>query len=148
MTVIPFPHRPPPRPDPTWPPHWRSVPIHGTFPAPSGRCGMMIGSLRLEHVRVSAGQSWVDGVFTGDLFNAEGEHIGACSRRQSAPARLGESPDAPISVGPVEVDLMGLVVTVSAVSLPSARPPVGRGHGQPARRHTGTHDSELSEGTS
>ena len=136
MTVIPFPQRPPPRLNPTLPQTRRSVPVRGTFRAPSGRCGTMTGSLRLEHVRVGSDELWVAGVFTGEMFDADGERIGACSRRQSAPAHLGDSGEALVTVGPVDVDLMGLVVTVSTVRVPSAPATGDHKRGHAARRHT------------
>ena len=118
MTVSQFPHRFPSG-------HDSDIPISGTFPSPSGRSGTMTGWLRVERLRLDRNHSSVDGVFTGELFDADGQRIGSCSRRQSAPARTGESDDGPVTVGPVDVDLMGLLVSVPAVRVSQAGDRIG-----------------------
>ena len=138
MTVIQFPQRPPSGRD-------SDIPISGTFPSPSGRSGTMTGWLRVERLRLDREHSSVEGVFTGELVDADGQRIGSCSRRHSAPARTGESDDDPITVGPVDVDLMGLVVSVPAVSVSQARDGMRRGHVSTARRHTDTDVERLAD---
>jgi hypothetical protein len=137
MTVIQFPPRPPSEPEARAPDLPPSIPISGTFRAPSGRRGTMTGSLRLEHVRLASEQSWADAVFTGELFDDDGQRLGSCSRRQSAPVQVGDSDGAPITVGPVVVDLMGLAVAVPAVCGPSWCVPDRAGPEKATRRHTG-----------
>ncbi|MGW5237877.1 hypothetical protein ACWEOW_02990 [Monashia sp. NPDC004114] len=118
MTVIPFPQRQAAGCHLDSADTCRSMAICGRFAGPSGRSGTMTGSLRLLRLRLGGTRAWADGVFTGELYDADGKRIGACSRRQSAPARLGQSDDAPVTIGPVDVDLMGLVVTVCAIRVP------------------------------
>lgn len=92
------------------------TPLHGSFRSPSGRSGTMTGSVRLEGVEATtAGGLWVRGVFTGELVDADGSHIGTTSRRQAAPARIARDLEgSPTVVGPLQVDLLGLTVTVRA----------------------------------
>jgi hypothetical protein len=172
MTVIQFPQHPPPERNPDHSCVCRSVPIRGTFRAPGGLDGTMTGSLRLRQVRMSVDPPRVDAVFTGELFDGQGERIGTCSRRQSAPALLGDTDDAPLIIGPVRVDLMGLAVKVPEIRIPRTCDAHGCQHRirrqQPADRtlssptsrfaRNGQHDgparelstpsSELSEETS
>jgi hypothetical protein len=83
----------------------------------------MTGSVRLEQVGTTADHLWVKGVFTGELVDADGTRIGTSSRRQVAPARIaGDLEGAPTVVGPVQVDLLGLTVTVPAFVVSAGMP--------------------------
>jgi hypothetical protein len=128
MTVIPLRRRGPnlvhstgsadSRPDgePRVPAPGISIPLLGSFRSPSGRTGTMTGSVRLESAGTSADNHlWVQGVFTGELVDADGSHIGVTSRRKVVPARIARDlQGAPTVVGPLQVDLLGLTVSVQA----------------------------------
>lgn len=99
------------------------TPLRGSFRSPTGRSGTMTGSVRLEQVGTTADHLWVKGVFTGELVDADGTRIGTSSRRQVAPARIaGDLEGAPTVVGPVQVDLLGLTVTVPAFVVSAGMP--------------------------
>lgn len=123
MSVIPFPQRHT-RGEPDLPcssggqrPHG-SAGITGTFQSPSGRAGTMSGWLRANRFVMDSGRLWVAGVFTGELRDADGSPIGIGSRRGTAPAEIscGDRGDMAV-VGPVEVNLLGLSVSVAAVTM-------------------------------
>jgi len=118
MTVIPLPDR------------WssarapggcscRSIPIHGTFRSPRGRSGTMRGSLRLQRLSMTPEGACAEGVFTGELFDADGSRVGTGSRRQSAPAGIGGPEGSSVTIGPLDIDLMGFVISVPAISVPA-----------------------------
>lgn len=87
--------------------------VEGTFHAPSGRTGSMSGWLRLCRFEVRSGRLYAVGVFTGELRDANATRIGVGSRRKAAPAEIRNGPDGTIAeIGPVEVDLLGLMVDV------------------------------------
>jgi hypothetical protein len=78
----------------------------------------MAGSLRLERVVEESGHLWAAGVFTGVLRDENGVAIGIGSRRHSAPAAVADDADgARLVVGPVQVDLLGLAVSIPAFAV-------------------------------
>lgn len=102
-------------PERTLPSSGISTPVRGTFRSPSGRSGTMTGSVRVERVVTTSGSLWVQGVFTGELLDADGSHIATSSRRHLACARIARDLEgAPTVVGPVQIDLLGLRVSVPA----------------------------------
>src|SRR3954447_26205067 len=100
--------------------------IHGTFRSPRGGKGTMTGWLRLGGFVVVSGQLCAAGVFTGELLDADGVTIGVGSRRRTAPVEITRTAEGPtVLVGPVDVDLLGLTVTISAFTVETgARAPV------------------------
>ena len=75
----------------------------------------MTGSVRLESADSTGDHLWVQGVFTGELVDADGSHIGTTSRRKAVPARVARDlHGARTVVGPFQVDLLGLTVSVQA----------------------------------
>jgi hypothetical protein len=81
----------------------------------------MTGSLRVERLLATSDRLWAEGVFTGALVDADGTHIGTASRRQRVPAMVAHDLEGhPVVIGPVEVDLIGLTVTVPAVTVDAA----------------------------
>ena len=96
----------------------RPAPIRGTFQAPSGRPGTMTGLLRL-HRLVQRGDR-LQGIvfFTGDLSDGDGSHVGVASRRMIVSAEIVRSASGiHVSIGPLEVDLLGFAVSVEAVTM-------------------------------
>jgi hypothetical protein len=74
------------------------------------------------------GQTAAAGVFTGELIAENRERIGLASRRHVAAAEMTAGPnDRYISLGPVDVNLLGFLVTVEAftVALPRDLPAKG-----------------------
>src|SRR5450759_1383270 len=122
MPVIPFPQRRRHRePAPLLPPN-RESRIHGTFPSPSGRVGTMTGCLRLDRFVVVSDRLCAAGVFAGQLLDADGTTIGWSGRYQTAPAEIVRGLRGVTAViGPVDVDLLGLTVSVPAFTVRRAR---------------------------
>jgi hypothetical protein len=101
------------------------VAVSGTFWSPQGPAGTFAGSYRLERLLDQYGQTAAAGVFTGELVGAGGEHLGMASRRHTAAAELDPGVDAFLArVGPVDVNLLGFLVTVDefTVAVPRALP--------------------------
>jgi hypothetical protein len=89
------------------------VEISGTFTSPTGRVGTMTGQARVRQIRVDEEHVRATVVFTGRLCDADGSAIGTGSRRATAPAATAEGPHGRAAViGPVEVDLLGLAVSI------------------------------------
>jgi len=120
MPVIPFPQtRRRKEPAPSLPPN-REFRIHGTFPSPSGRVGTMTGCLRLDRFVVVSDRLCAAGVFAGQLLDADGTTIGWGSRRKTAPAEIVCGlRGATAVIGPVDVNLLGLTVSVLAFTIDS-----------------------------
>jgi hypothetical protein len=120
MPVIPFPQtRRHSEPAPVLPPN-RESRIQGTFTSPSGRVGTMTGCLRLDRFVVVSGRLCAAGVFAGQLLDADGTTIGWGSRRKIAPAKIVRGPRGVTAViGPVDVDLLGLTMSVPAFTIDS-----------------------------
>ena len=102
----------------------------------------MTGWLRLGGFVMVAGRLCAAGVFTGELVDADGTTIGIASRRRTAPVEITRTPEGLTTlVGPVDVDLLGLTVTVPAFAMDTdVRAPVvlaranGRRRVAPGRR--------------
>jgi hypothetical protein len=123
MPIIPFPGR-----------HWheesdqiqtphREVRINGTFLSPTGRVGTMTGCLRLDRFIMVSHRLCVIGVFAGVLLDVEGTTIGWGSRRKTVRVEIIRDPrELAAVIGPVDVDLMGITVSVRAFTIhPGAR---------------------------
>jgi hypothetical protein len=96
----------------------REARIHGTFPSPSGGLGTMTGWMRLDRFHVVSDRLCAAGVFTGELLDSKGTTIGVCSRRRTVPADLARSlHDMAVLIGPVDVDLLGLTVSIPAFTM-------------------------------
>ena len=116
--------------------------VRGTFQSPKGKLGFMSGWLRLDRFVLEADELRAAGVFTGELIDADGTLIGVGSCRKTVPAEISRTEGGIVAaIGPVDVDLLGLLVTISPFSV-EARLPV-RTHEQgatvtPLRRPRGT----------
>ena len=116
--------------------------IHGSFRSPGGGAGTMTGWLRLGGFVMVSGRLCIAGVFTGELVDADGTTIGIASRRRTAPVEITRTPEGLTTiVGPVDVDLLGLTVTVPAFTMDThVRAPAvaaranGRRRAAPGRR--------------
>ena len=103
--------------------------VVGTFQAPSGGLGLFTGTYRLERLLDEHGQLAAAGVFTGTLHDAAGDPVGTGSRRLTCAAVV--SADATVyevRLGPVDVNLLGLMVAVDEFGVAMRRelaPPVG-----------------------
>jgi hypothetical protein len=117
MAVIPFPQRHRYRESDHVPPN-RESRIHGTFPSPSGRVGTMTGCFRLDRFIMVADRLCASGVFGGQLLDADGTSIGWGSRRKACPAETVRGlHEVTAVIGPVDVDLMGMTVSVGAFTI-------------------------------
>jgi hypothetical protein len=86
----------------------------------------MTGWLRCGGFVMVSGRLCIAGVFTGELLDADGTTIGVGSRRRIAPVEITRTTEGLTAlVGPVDVDLLGLTVTVPAFTMDTdARAPV------------------------
>ena len=112
MTVLPF--RTPSSPtDRGAGPPSSTVELVGSFPAPAGGRGAFTGSYRLERLVDQFGQLAAAGIFTGELQAADGTHLGLASRRLTCAAVVETDAGTHlVQIGPVDVNLLGLMVTV------------------------------------
>ena len=102
--------------------------VVGRFASPGGGHGGFTGTYRLERLVDQYGQTAAAGVFTGELIGADGERVGLASRRHVAAAEVTDGPnDRSLGLGPVDVNLLGFLVTVEAftVALPRDLPATG-----------------------
>jgi hypothetical protein len=118
MTVIPFAPRAE-RPEPgTRPRLPADAVVTGTFRSPSGRAGTFTGTYRLERFVSQFGELAAAGVFTGVLTDTDGSHIGMGSRRHTAAVEVTASRTTLLArLGPVDVNLVGFLVTVAEMTL-------------------------------
>jgi hypothetical protein len=94
----------------------------GTFCSPSGRAGTFTGAFRLERFVTRPGRMAVAGVFTGVLVDADGSRIGMGSRRCTAAVEVIAGRTAlRARFGPVDVNLLGLRVTMAEVTVDATR---------------------------
>jgi hypothetical protein len=78
----------------------------------------MTGCLRLDRFIMVSDQLCASGVFAGELLDADGTTIGWGSRRKACPAEIVRGlREATAMIGPVDVDLMGMTVSVAAFSI-------------------------------
>lgn len=102
--------------------------VTGHFAAPGGGSGHFTGTYRLERLVDQYGQTAAAGVFTGVLADPDHGQIGLASRRHVAAAEILEGPHGRhVSLGPVDVNLLGFLVTVDAfaVKVPLGLPATG-----------------------
>jgi hypothetical protein len=140
MTVIAF--RPRPRPASPRPADV-PVPLVGTFRAPSGRMGHLVGSLRVHRLVIIPRGTFVTGVFTGELRDHDGSLVGVDTRRATIAADLVRQGEGYLPVlRPFQLDLMGITVDVAATTIDPTRAPtptpghrrLGRGGGSTSPR--------------
>lgn len=94
------------------------VVVTGALGSPSGRAGTFVGSYRLERCLSQHGQLAAAGVFTGELTDVDGSRIGIGARRVTVVACLVTTATGLlVQVGPLDVDLLGLVVGMGEVSV-------------------------------
>lgn len=126
MTVIAFRPRPGSGPGrPVEPP----VELVGTLRSPRGRVGRMEGSLRVRRLVILACGTFVSGVVTGRLYDADGSLVGLGTRRATLAADLVRDGDGYLPVlKAFDIDLMGLPVHVPATPMGLAHAPGRRPH--------------------
>ncbi len=82
----------------------------------------MRGTLRVRRLVVVSGGTFVAGVFTGELRDADGSVIGVDTRRATIAAELVRHGDGYLPVlQPFQLDLMGIVVDVHATTVDTHR---------------------------
>ena len=92
--------------------------VTGSFRSPSGRAGTFTGSYRLEHLVSERGQLLAAGVFTGELVDVDGCRIGRAARRRTVPVvAAAHGGVLQVRLGRLDVDVMGLLVAVDAVTV-------------------------------
>ncbi len=90
----------------------------GTFRAASGWTGTFTGSYRLDRLLTKDGQTVAVGLVTGELVTDDGRSLGVGSRRHTAAVEVTSTADAfRVQVGPVELTLLGCLVTVDVVAV-------------------------------
>jgi hypothetical protein len=91
----------------------------GTFRDPHGHVGTFAGAYRLERLVHEHGQLAAAGVFSGQLTDRSGRHLGSASRRLTAAAELVTAPTgSELRIGPLDVNLLGMFVQVEEVAVP------------------------------
>ncbi len=118
MTDIPFARTAPPtNSGPGWPIATATA-VTGSFVSPSGGTGTFTGWYRLERFASEFGQLAAVGLFTGELTDDHGGRIGTSVRRQTAAVEVMASETALlVRVGPLDVNLLGFLVTVTELSV-------------------------------
>lgn len=131
MTVIAFRPRPRPQERTTDVP----VPLVGTFRAPRGGIGHLVGSLRVHRLVIIPRGTFVTGVFTGELRDHDGSLVGVDTRRATIAADLVRQGEGYLPVlRPFQLDLMGITVDVATTTVdPALAPTQDRGHRRLAR---------------
>lgn len=109
------------------------VPLTGTFRSPRGRVGHMAGSLRVHRLVIVPRGTFVSGVFTGELRDADGSLVGADTRRATIAADLVRHGDGYLPVlRPFQLDLMGIPVDVDETTIdPTLAPARGAARSRP-----------------
>jgi hypothetical protein len=78
----------------------------------------MTGLVRLQRLVMQSGRLHAIAAFTGELFDADGTRVGVGSRRVVVPAEMARSlTGISVFIGPMDVDLLGLAVSVEALSI-------------------------------
>jgi hypothetical protein len=115
----------PDRPDPDARPSPAATgQVSGTFRDPHGDLGTFVGGYRLERLVDQFGQLAAAGVFTGNLTDSSGDHLGFASRRLTAAAEVVPTPSgSELRIGPLDVNLLGLFVRVEHVAVPVKEEP-------------------------
>jgi hypothetical protein len=86
----------------------------------------MTGSMRIYRLVLASGRLAALAVFTGELLDADGSKVGVGSRRTVVPADINRSGSGTsVSIGRHDVDLLGLTVTLDAVTLEVGSGPPG-----------------------
>lgn len=117
MTVVPFSPRAA-RPKAGFGTPATVAAVTGSLDSPSGQVGTFTGSFRLERFVSQSGKLAAAGVFTGVLTDADGSRIGMGSRRQTAAVEVQASGTGlVVRLGPLDVNLLGLVVAVYETSI-------------------------------
>ena len=105
-----------------------SVRVTGTYPSPTGRQGRFAGTYRLERLRTEYGQLVAAGVVTGELLDADDTVVGIGSRRHTSAVQLSTDLEHHVlTVGPVDVNVAGFLVSLDpfSVALPRTIPTRG-----------------------
>lgn len=117
MTVLPFRTASSSTARGTGPPS-SAAELVGTFAAPSGGRGTFTGSYRFERLVDQFGQLAAAGIFTGELHDADGRQVGLASRRLTCAALVENDAEMHlVRIGPVDVNLLGLMVTVQEFTI-------------------------------
>lgn len=125
MTVLPFRARASASETPAEPQLATVADVKGSFSSPSGRAGTFTGCYRLERFVARSGAMAAAGVFTGELTDADGSRIGVGSRRQTAAIDVvANGPSLVVRLGPLDVNLLGFLVSMRTVSM-EVRAPFG-----------------------
>lgn len=102
----------------TTPPLAPATAVIGSFCSPSGGVGTFRGSYRLERLVPQFGLLSAAGVFTGLLVDADGSRVGVGSRRQTVAVELsGSRMPLEVRLGPVDVNLLGFLVTMNELTV-------------------------------
>jgi hypothetical protein len=92
--------------------------VRGRFASPTAGPGSFVGTYRFERLVDQYGQAAAVGVFAGELTGPDGQRVGLDSRRHTAAAEVDDRPhERRIGIGPVDVSLLGLLVSVEAFTV-------------------------------
>lgn len=96
-----------------------STPITGTFTDPAAGVGHFVGSFTPTSFSGQTGNLLATGNLTGTLTNSSGATIGTVTRTVSMPVTVAQASCRvlDLTLGPLHLDLLGLVVDLNQVHL-------------------------------
>lgn len=96
-----------------------STPVTGTFTDATGGTGSFVGSFTTKSFAARNGELLATGTLTGALTDSAGTNVGTVTRSVSAPAAvaLATCRVLDLVLGPLHLDLLGLVVDLNQVHL-------------------------------
>src|SRR5918992_1413742 len=99
-------------------PNLAAVPVTGDFTDVLGGVGTFTGTFDLTRITVQNGELAAVGVLTGTLTDSAGEVIGTVTQNVTLPLDLnGTCQILHLELGPLDLDLLGLVVHLDRVVL-------------------------------
>nr|WP_221375407.1 hypothetical protein [Actinoplanes polyasparticus] len=96
-----------------------STPVTGSFTDAAGGTGSFAGSFTPTRFAAPSGQLVAVGTLTGTLTDSTGDAVGTVSQSVSAPAAIAQATCRilDLTLGPLHLDLLGLVVDLNQVHL-------------------------------
>ena len=97
-----------------------SVPITGTYTDSNGGVGQFVGTFSPQTFGVQSGKLVAIGTLTGNMTNADGTSLGTVSNANTAfpvASSLASCTILTLNLGPLHLNLLGLVVNLNQVVL-------------------------------
>jgi hypothetical protein len=96
-----------------------AIPVTGTFEDALGGTGTFVGTFDINRVAVRSGELVVIGTLTGTLTDSVGTVLGTVNRQATVPLDITQASCEilDLTLGPLDLDLLGLVVHLDTVHL-------------------------------